>query len=106
MNPLPFAHDCPEWLAYVRTLPSVQSGLIGCVSHHPVGHGRLGNRKCSDFLAIPLTDTEHKWLHDNGWRAWEALYGSQLEHAARILAQAGNDGLLVPDKRALRLLAA
>lgn len=106
MNLLPFAHECPQYLAYVRTLPSVESGLMGCVAHHPVGHGRGGNRKCSDFLAIPLTDAEHKRLHNEGWPAWEERCGSQLDHAAKILAQACNDGLLVPNIKALRLLAA
>lgn len=105
MNPLPFAFDCPEWLAYVRSLPSVESGHLGCVAHHTIGHGRLGNRKCTDFLALPLTDAEHKRLHD-GWRTWEALHGSQLEHAGLILAQACNDRLLLPNLKALRLIAA
>ena len=95
----------PEWLSYVRSLPSVQSGAYGCVAHHVVG-GRFSTLKTSDFLAIPLTDAEHKILHDKGWRAWEALHGSQREHAADVLLQGITDGVLTLDKRAARYIAA
>lgn len=96
----------PEYLAWVRTLPSVQSGQLGCVAHHIIGNGRLSTLKTSDFLAIPLTDAEHRVLHDYGWREWESLYGSQKEHAADVLMQAIADGVLVLDKRAARFIAA
>jgi hypothetical protein len=94
------------YLAWVRAQPSVESGSIGCVAHHIVGHGRCSTSKSSDFLAIPLTDAEHKRLHDQGWREWEARCGSQLEHAARLLDQAIAAGILQLDARAALRAAA
>ena len=84
----------PEWLAYVRSLPSVQSGSYGCIAHHTIGHGRLSTLKTSDFFAIPLTDAEHKALHDGGWLAWEADHGDQYDHALTALRQGITDGVL------------
>jgi hypothetical protein len=94
----------PEYLAWVRSQPSVESGQYGCIAHHPVGHGRLSTLKCSDYFAIPLTDAEHKVLHDKGWKAWEERNGSQLEHAARIMEQAIREGVLCLDKRAAKYM--
>ena len=101
-RPAPALRD-DAYLAYVRSLPSVQSGLMGCVAHHAIG-GRYSTLKTSDYFAIPLTDAEHKVLHDKGWRAWEELHGSQMEHAARIMEQAIRDGVLVLDKRAAKYI--
>lgn len=95
----------PEYLAYVRTLPSVESGSYGCCAHHSIG-GRYSTLKTSDFYAIPLTDDEHKRLHNEGWRRWEERCGSQMEHAARIMEQAIRDGVLVLDKKAARYISA
>ena len=100
----PAALRSPEYLAWVRSQPSVESGHYGCVAHHPVGHGRLSTLKVSDYFAIPLTDAEHKRLHDEGWRRWEERCGSQMEHAARVLEQAIREGVLVLDKKAARYI--
>jgi hypothetical protein len=83
------------WLAYVRTLPSVQSGKRGCVAHHPVGHGRLSTLRVSDYFAIALTDSEHKVLHDGGWSAWEDKYGDQYDHALQTMQRGIHEGVLV-----------
>lgn len=106
MLPKSAANRSDEYLAWVRSLPSVQSGRMGCVAHHTIGHGRCGTSKTSDLLAIPLTDDEHKVLHDRGWAAWEALHGSQLEHAARTMDRAVSEGILIVDTRAARRAAA
>ncbi len=94
-----------EYLAWVRAQPSVESGHYGCCAHHVIG-GRYSTLKTDDFLAIPLTDAEHKRLHDEGWRRWEERCGSQREHAADLLVQAIREGVLVVDKKAARYIAA
>lgn len=90
------------YLAWIRRQPSIESGAYGCVAHHPVGHGRYGTSKCDDYLCLPLTDAEHKRLHDQGWREWEERNGSQLEHAARMLVKAISEGVLELNKRAVK----
>lgn len=102
----PPALRSPEYLAWVRSQPSVESGHYGCVAHHCIGGGRCSTLKTSDYFAIPLTDLEHKALHDHGWRAWEEKNGSQLEHAARVMEQAIREGVLVLDKRAAKYIGA
>jgi len=92
------------YLKWVRAQPSVESGQYGCIAHHLIGGGRFSTLKTSDYLAIPLTDAEHRVLHDKGWRAWEALHGSQKEHAADVLLQAIIEGVLVLDKRAAKFI--
>lgn len=96
------ANRSEAYLAWVRRQPSVESGSYGCVAHHIVGHGRCGTVKSDDFLALPLTDSEHKRLHDHGWREWEDRNGSQLEHAARMLVKAISEGVLELNERAAR----
>jgi len=92
-KPAPALRSEP-YLAWVRTLASVQSGKRSCIAHHPVGHGRLSSLKVSDFYAIPLTDAEHKILHDGGWDSWERDNGLQYDHAATVLKQAIACGVL------------
>ena len=84
----------PEWLAYVRSLPSAESGQRPCVAHHLIG-GRYSTLKTSDYLAFPLTDTEHKALHHWGWVEWESKNGNQAAHSAATLRQGIRDGVLV-----------
>ena len=100
MNAAPNWKPCkalrsPEWLQYVRSLPSVVSGMRGCVAHHLIGNGRLSNLKTSDYLAFPLTDEEHRGLHDKGWTVWELKHGPQLFHSYETLRQGIRDGVLV-----------
>lgn len=84
----------PEWLSYVRSLPSVESGQMGCVAHHAIG-GRYSTLKTSDYFAIPLTDAEHKRLHDWGWAEWESKHGNQMAHAEAVMKRAIEAGVLV-----------
>lgn len=94
-NPKPAkALRSEAWLAYVRSLRSVQSGKRVCVAHHLIGNGRLSNLKTSDFFAIPLTDAEHKVLHDGGWQEWERNHGPQFDHAFNVLQQGIENGVL------------
>ena len=95
---------CDDYLAWIRSQPSVQSGEMGCVAHHPVGN-RCSTVKVSDFLAIPLTDAEHRRLHDRGWREWEAEHGNQYEHAARMMDRAISEGILSVDRKVARRAA-
>ncbi|OGT59748.1 MAG: hypothetical protein A3E01_04605 [Gammaproteobacteria bacterium RIFCSPHIGHO2_12_FULL_63_22] len=92
-KPLP-ALRSPEWLQYIRSLPSVISGMRGCVAHHAIGN-RYSTLKTSDYFAIPLTDSEHRALHDRGWREWELAHGPQMGHALEVLRQGIRDGVLV-----------
>lgn len=83
-----------HYLAWVRTLPSVVSGQFGCVAHHLIGHGRCGTQKTHDYWAMPLTDSEHKELHNYGWSWWEVKGGSQWKHVAKTLRTAMQSGVL------------
>jgi len=94
-----------DYLAWVRCQPSVESGKYGCVAHHVIGNGRCSTLKTSDYFAIPLTDEEHRRLHDHGWRAWEERNGSQMEHAARVMEQAIREGVLEVNKATARGIA-
>ena len=87
----------PEYLAWVRTLPSVVSGQTGCVAHHLAGYGNRGNTKVHDFWTIPLTGNEHNLgvgsLH-SGVETWEARHGEQWNHVASTLGRAIAVGVL------------
>jgi alpha-galactosidase len=92
--------SAPSYLAWVRTLPSALSGKSPCVAHHLIGHGRLSQRKCSDYLSMPLTDQEHRDLHDMGWRQWEQTYGkTQHQLVVETLMEALRLGILSFDER-------
>jgi hypothetical protein len=71
----------PDYLDFVRSLPSAATGHLGCVAHHRIG-GRYSQRKVSDFETMPLLDPEHVELHD-GLDAFEERYGTT--EAAMIL---------------------
>lgn len=97
------SEKAPEFLTYVRSLPSAASGLIGCIAHHRIGH-RYSQRKVSDYQSMPLTDTEHRQLHA-GMEDFVREHGkTEWEMIGRTLYQAVADGVLVLDKkRALAL---
>lgn len=96
--------EAPEYLAWVRSLPSAASGQIGCVAHHRIG-GRLSQRKTSDFEAMPLTDPEHRELHA-GMAAFEDKYGiTEADMVKATLLEAIRLGVLTFDRRAARELA-
>lgn len=96
--------EAPEYLAFVRSLPSAASGMIGCVAHHRIG-GRLSQHKVSDFEAMPLTDGEHRELHD-GMDAFVEKYGkTESDMVKGTLLEAIRLGVLTFDARAARELA-
>lgn len=72
-----------KYLERVCELPSVISGRSPCDAHHAIGHGLGGmGLRAGDQMAFPLTRDEHDSLHRMGWKLWEKLHGSQLDHAA------------------------
>ena len=96
--------EAPEYVAWVRTLPSAVTGLLGCQAHHRIG-GRLSQRKTSDFETMPLTPLEHRQLHA-GMEDFERLYGkTEAEMVKATLLEAIRLGVLVLDKRAAKELA-
>ncbi len=81
---------CPAYLDWVRTLPCAVTGLPAECAHHLIGHGRLSQRRSSDFFAFPLINILHDEQHSTGIhrlgvKKWEHLHGSQWEHVARTL---------------------
>ena len=83
----------PKWrnknyTDWVKSQPSCISGRPADDPHHIKGHGFGGSVKAPDWATIPLTRDEHDLLHNVGWRRWEEVNGSQLEHVARTLGEA------------------
>lgn len=63
--------------------------------HHPYGVGFKGmGTKVPDYWAIPLCRNCHDALHHDV-AGWEAVNGSQWEHASVTLLQALYEGRLV-----------
>ena len=88
----------PEYLTYVRSLPSAASGLIGVQAHHRIG-GRFSQRKVDDYQVMPLTPNEHAQLHA-GMEDFVREYGkTEWEMIGKTLHQAVMDGVLVLDKK-------
>lgn len=90
---------CPEYIAWLHTLPCVVRGTKPVTVHHIIGHGlKCVGGKTHDLLAIPLTPELHqdgKWaIHEIGGRRWEVEFGSQLEFSAKCLLQAVYEGVL------------
>ncbi|MDP1543174.1 MAG: DUF968 domain-containing protein [Polycyclovorans sp.] len=102
--PLPM--ECPEYLCFVRALPSAASGRFGgIVAHHRIG-GRYSTRKTSDFEAMALTDDEHRELHDIGPHAFAERHGkSESDMVKATLLEAMRLGVLQIDKRRARALS-
>lgn len=95
----------PEYLVFVRSLPSAASGRYGCHAHHRIG-GRGSQRKTSDFEAMPLLPAEHDLLHSS-MDDFVRLYGkTEREMIATTLLEAIRLGVLVLDKRAAMELGA
>lgn len=80
-----------EYTDWVKTLPSVISGLPADDPHHLIGHG-TGGMKVSDLFTFPLTREEHTELHNMGWQSWEEIHGSQWEYVAQTMEIAVKSG--------------
>ena len=63
-------------------------------AHHTKGHGMGGTVPAPDWAAIPLTRGEHSLLHFVGHNRWEQANGNQLEHVARTLGRAIEEGVI------------
>jgi hypothetical protein len=63
-----------KYRAWIRTQPSVVSGLMGCEAAHTGSDGGT-SMKASDFTRAPLTIEEHLEYHRIGRGAFEALHG-------------------------------
>lgn len=101
----PLPKEAPEYLTWVRSLPSAASGHVGCIAHHRIGH-RYSQRKVSDFESMPLLDSEHRTLHGNGVHEFERGCGkTEKEMICDTLLEAIRQGVLVFDARAARELA-
>lgn len=73
-KPQPPARD-PNYLKFIRSLPSAVSGRYGCDACHSGPHG-IGT-KASDLSAIPLTRKEHREF-DKNQRAFCEKHGIDL----------------------------
>lgn len=87
-----------RWTRWVKSLPSVASGRPGDDPHHIKGYSHItgsgGGIKGDDLFVIPLTRDEHTAFDHIGWQSWEAKYGSQLEHWARMMRLAVKLGVV------------
>lgn len=73
-----------DYMALVKQLPCVITGLYGCDAHH-CQSGRLGSRKASDFDVIPLHPSAHRAEYGPGAyhhnkREWEATHGPDTDY--------------------------
>lgn len=100
----PLPKHAPDYVAWVHSLPSAASGLVGVVAHHRIG-GRFCQRKVSDFEVMPITDHEHRQLH-GGMEDFVREYGrTEKEMICDTLLEALRLGVLVFDAKAARELA-
>lgn len=80
------AYHSPEFVAWIREQPSVASGKGPCVAAHSVTGGM--GRKADAMTIVPLTDAEHREIHQHGIKTFEATHGVSLSfHAPRIWAR-------------------
>lgn len=78
-----------KYRAWIRTLPSVVSGEMGCDAAHTGDDGGM-SMKASDYSCVPLTRDEHEELDHGmaGHRGFEAKYRVDL---AAIVRQLNHD---------------
>jgi len=76
------------YISLIHTLPCCISGMYGVSSHH-IRHNTGMGMKSPDWHCIALHYDYHqgvKGIHTLGTRAWEKIYGSQLDHARKTQA--------------------
>ena len=78
------AYGGAERADWITRQPSVVSGEGPCVNAH-VRTGGAG-RKADARWVVPLTDAEHRTLHQIGQKSFEAKYGIDLAFLAQIIA--------------------
>lgn len=74
----------PQYLAWIRTLPSVISGYGPCEACHTGSDGGM-SMKASDYSCVPMTPAEHREYHQIGKHAMESKYGISYARAVRRL---------------------
>lgn len=67
-----------EYLAWIRTQPSVISEHYGCEAAHTGDDGGM-SLKASDTSCLPLTPEEHREYHQIGKRSFALKYGLDYE---------------------------
>ena len=76
------AYHSDAFVRFTRESKSVVSGHTPCVCAHvtPNSDGPSGmGRKPDAKWVVPLTDAEHKELHQHGRRSFEDKYGRDIE---------------------------
>lgn len=83
-----------EYMDWIKTLPCVASGMPADDAHHITGtkQGGMG-AKPGDNYCIPLTRIMHTMLHQDP-KAWEKIYGRQMDHLNRIVELARKENKL------------
>jgi hypothetical protein len=84
-----------DYLSWIKEQPCVVCGHPVSDPHHLIGHGmgKMGG-KGSDLTAIPLCRLCHTRLHDNGYKTWERVHGSQWKFVEGTLMRALREGVL------------
>lgn len=77
------AYGGAERVAWITRQPSVVSGEGPCVNAH-VKTGGAG-RKADARWVVPLTDAEHRELHQIGQKSFEAKHAIDLAFQAAII---------------------
>ena len=85
-----------KYLKWVKTLPSVVSGVAPAGdAHHIKVPGLGGTVKCCDAFAIPLTRGEHIDFHNIGRKTWERRHNiCQKMAVLRTIEKALAEGIL------------
>jgi hypothetical protein len=71
-----------KYLAWIRTMPSIVSGLYGCEAAHTGDDGGM-RMKASDFSCLPLTPAEHREYHQLSRERFEAKHGIDCRQLVR-----------------------
>lgn len=74
----------PKYRAWIRTQPSIVSGLFGCEACHTGSDGGMGS-KASDPTCVPLTPAEHREYHRIGKVAFAIRYGLDFKEVVSRL---------------------
>lgn len=74
-----------KYRAWIRTLPSVVSGRMGCEACHTVNNGMCSKGSC--YSCVPLTRDEHQ-EYDAGRENFERKYGVKMTDIVRGLNRA------------------
>lgn len=73
-----------RYRAWIGSLPSCVSGLMGCEPAHTGEDGGM-RQKASDYSCVPLTPDEHREYHQIGKEEFAAKYGVSFEATVRTL---------------------